>query len=193
LVVWHPVPPRVATVGPSYPIPIGETSNSDKNKDGKDKDVKLPQSIPRPVSSIERIASFITQQSSQIPSLALRVLPPAIQTRTSRLSHPPVLYRGTKAVVYGPGIPAPWNSSVPGQEAVGAGGGPPTKDSGANSKDGSAKPLLPDARLYATWDYDTKDFRVAIAPFARTRSRMGSVNTQSAGGGISMPRTQVAK
>jgi hypothetical protein len=70
-----PCPPRVSTIGPSYPIPIGDTSNSDKNKDGKDKDVKLPQSIPRPVSSIERIASFITQQSSQIPDLALRVLP----------------------------------------------------------------------------------------------------------------------
>ena len=70
-----PCPPRVSTMGPSYPIPIGDTSNSDKNKDAKDKEVKLPQSIPRPVSSIERIASFITQQSSQIPDLALRVLP----------------------------------------------------------------------------------------------------------------------
>jgi Wiskott-Aldrich syndrome protein len=78
-----PCPPRVATIGPSYPIPLSDSSNADKTKDGKekdkdkdkDKDVKLPQSIPRPVSSIERIASFITQQSSQIPSLALRVLP----------------------------------------------------------------------------------------------------------------------
>lgn len=69
-----PCPPRVSTMGPSYPIPLGDTSNSDKNKD-KDKEVKLPQSIPRPVSSIERIASFISQQSSQIPDLALRVLP----------------------------------------------------------------------------------------------------------------------
>ena len=67
-----PCPPRLATMGPSYPIPIGDT---DKSKDGKDKDFKLPQSIPRPVSSIERIASFISQQSSQIPDLALRVLP----------------------------------------------------------------------------------------------------------------------
>jgi hypothetical protein len=70
-----PCPPRVSTMGPSYPIPICDTSNAEKNKDVKEKDVKLPQSIPRPVSSIERIASFITQQSSQIPDLALRVLP----------------------------------------------------------------------------------------------------------------------
>ena len=68
-----PCPPRVATIGPTFPVPIGEApSSSDK---GKEKDVKLPQSIPRPVSSIERIAPFITQQTSQIPSLALRVLP----------------------------------------------------------------------------------------------------------------------
>ena len=77
------------------------------------------------------------------------------------------------------------------QEGNGAGSSLP-KDSTANNSNGSAKPLLPDARLYATWDYDTKDFRVAIAPSARTRSRMGSLNTQSAVGGggtglISLP------
>jgi Wiskott-Aldrich syndrome protein len=93
---------------------------------------------------------------------------------------------------------------VPGQEGIGAAGGPPAKDNGA--KDGSAKSLLPEAKLYATWDYETKDFRVPIAPSARptTRSRMGSLNTQSAaaagGGGtglISLPvassRGKVAK
>jgi len=70
-----PSPPRVSTIGPSYPVPIGESLNTDKGKDSKEKDFKLPQSIPRPVSSIERIAPFISQQTSQIPSLALRVLP----------------------------------------------------------------------------------------------------------------------
>ena len=66
-----PCPPRAATIGPSYAVPIGgDASNTDKSKD-----IKLPQSIPRPVSSIERIASFVSQQSSQIPNLALRVLP----------------------------------------------------------------------------------------------------------------------
>jgi hypothetical protein len=113
------------------------------------------------------------------------------------LSHPPVLHRGAKALVYGPGVPAPWNSNLPGQEGNGAGGSL-LKDTTANNN-GAPKPLLPDARLYATWDYDTKDFRVAIAPLARTRSRMGSLNTQLAGGGtglISLPvasRSKVAK
>ena len=82
------------------------------------------------------------------------------------------------------------------QEAIGA-AGPPAKDKAA--KDG-AKPLLPDAKLYATWDYDTKDFRVAIAPSARIRTRMSSLNTQPAGSGtglISLPvgssRTKAVK
>lgn len=70
-----PSPPRVSTIGPTYPIPIRETPNTDRDNDGKEKDIKLPQSIPRPVSAIERIAPFISQQTSQIPSLALRVLP----------------------------------------------------------------------------------------------------------------------
>ena len=85
------------------------------------------------------------------------------------------------------------------QEGNGAGSSLP-KDSTASNNNGPAKPLLPDARLYATWDYDTKDFRVAIAPLGRTRSRMGSLNTQSAVGGsgtglISLPvaRSKVAK
>lgn len=117
---------------------------------------------------------------------------PAIQARTSRLSHPPVLYRGTKAVVYGAGIPAPWNSNPTLQEGIAV----PAKD---KAKDGT-KPLLPDAKLYATWDYDSKDFRVAIAPSARPRTRMSSLNTQPAGSGtglISLPvgssRTKAAK
>ena len=113
------------------------------------------------------------------------------------MSHPPVLHRGSKALVYGPGSPAPWNSNLPGQEGNGTGGSLPKDSSTANSN-GAPKPLLPDARLYATWDYDTKDFRVAIAPLARTRSRMGSLNPQSAGGTglISLPvasRSKVAK
>lgn len=112
-----------------------------------------------------------------------------------------MLHRGTKALTYGPGIPAPWNSNLPGQDGVGAGGPLTTKDSNAtNGKDGGPKPLLPDARLYATWDYDTKDFRVPLAPSVRTRSRMSSLNVQSSTGAgtglISLPvatRTKATK
>ena len=72
-----PCAPRVATIGPSYPVAIGSpTVNDIKGKnDAKDNDVKLPPAIPRPVSAIEHIAPFVSQQSSRIPDLARHVLP----------------------------------------------------------------------------------------------------------------------
>ena len=73
----RPCPPRVSTIGPSYPVAIGDpTANDIKGKnDTKDKDVKLPPAIPRPVSAIEHIAPFVSQQSSRIPDLARNILP----------------------------------------------------------------------------------------------------------------------
>ena len=72
-----PCPPRVSTIGPSFPVAIGNpTVNDSKGKnEAKDNDVKLPPAIPRPVSAIEHIAPFISQQSSRIPDLARHVLP----------------------------------------------------------------------------------------------------------------------
>ena len=72
-----PCSPRVSTIGPSYPVAIGSpTVNDIKGKiDAKENDVKLPPAIPRPVSAIEHIAPFISQQSSRIPDLARHVLP----------------------------------------------------------------------------------------------------------------------
>lgn len=104
---------------------------------------------------------------------------PAILTRTSRLSHPPVLQRGSKLLLYGPGIPAPWNANSPTPaETV-----PPlsaklkegANGTGGKSEDPLVKPILPDARLYATWDYDSKDPMAPLGSTMRTRGRMGSV------------------
>lgn len=80
-----PCPPRMATIGPSYPVPINETPGSEKGKETKEKETKLPQSIPRPVAAIDRIAPFISQQTSQIPGLALHVLPVSTSIFTTRL------------------------------------------------------------------------------------------------------------
>ena len=109
-----------------------------------------------------------------------------------RLAHPPVLYRGTKPLYYGRGIPAPWNShSVPSMTTTdGHGGGvPPTPNSttsvsalalpsprnkakdreaengGENGNVGEGserKSLIPDAQLFATWDFESKDFKVPV-------------------------------
>jgi hypothetical protein len=112
---------------------------------------------------------------------------PAILARTSRLSHPPVLQRGSKLLVYGSGVPAPWNAnSLMPADAI-----PPTSTkpkegingTGGKSEDCQVKPVLPDARLYATWDYEPKDFRAPMAS-TRTRGRMGSV--QGGSGAISL-------
>ncbi|PPR02830.1 hypothetical protein CVT24_002227 [Panaeolus cyanescens] len=183
-----PCSPRVATIGPSYPVPI---EDSVKGKD-KDSQLKLPPAMPRPVNAPERIAGFVSQQTSKIPDLGKMILPPQIHTRTTRLSHPPVLHRGTKPLLYGAGIPAPWNMNALPDGPSAPGAPPPTpkdKDGGEkDSSDKAAKPLLPDARLYATWDHETKDFKVPLTshrPVAHGRSRLGSIQTGS--GGITLP------
>lgn len=45
------------------------------------------------------------------------------------------------------------------------------------------KPVLPDARLYATWDYEAKDFKAPLNPSnVRSRNRVGSM--QAGGSGV---------
>ncbi|KAF8901049.1 hypothetical protein CPB84DRAFT_1680169 [Gymnopilus junonius] len=182
-----PCPPRVATIGPSYPIAIGDTHGD------KDKDTKLPPTISRPVSGPERIAPLVGQQTSRIPDLARQVLPPTILARTSRLSHPPVLHRGNKPLTYGTGIPAPWNANAITTGPDGA--VVPTPQSTkpkelaqtANGKEPPVKATLPDAKLFATWDYESKDFRVPLTPaVVRGRGRIGSMHS-SGSGLISLP------
>jgi len=124
-------------------------------------------------------------------------LQPTILTRTSRLSHPPVLYRGNKPLVYGNGIAAPWNANAvpPGPDGAPA-ANPATSKSkeipSANTKDSPVKPVLPDARMFATWEHEPKDFRVPLNPPARGRNRMGSI--QASGSGlISLPVSSRSK
>lgn len=115
--------------------------------------------------------------------------------RITRLAHPPVLYRGTKPLYYGRGIPAPWNSHpVPSMTTTDGGVVvPPTPNSttsasslalalpsprmkakdhrevengGENGSVGEGserKSLILDAQLFATWDFESKDFKVPVA------------------------------
>ena len=103
------------------------------------------------------------------------------------MSNPPVLHRGSKQLLYGSGIAAPWNANA---LATGPDGITPTpvamkpkETPTANGKESPVKPILPDAKLYATWDYEAKDFKVPLNPTAaRSRNRMGSI--QSSGSGV---------
>ncbi|KAJ7799783.1 hypothetical protein B0H14DRAFT_2387847, partial [Mycena olivaceomarginata] len=77
---------------------------------------------------------------------------PAVYARVTRLAHPPPLARGSKILKYGQGAPAPWNAGTTGAGADGDG------DGGKGEEDKK----IPDARVYATWEYESKDFRVGI-------------------------------
>jgi Wiskott-Aldrich syndrome protein len=134
--------------------------------------------------------------------------------RITRLAHPPVLTRGTKPLLYGRGIPAPWNShAIPPTESNGVPGTPlaakhkdKEKDKDGENGDVPSKPFLPDAQLLATWDFDTKDYKVPLPsssslpilsshPLRHHRSRVGSVHGSgiagsSSGGVISLAATR---
>ena len=108
-----------------------------------------------------------------------------------RIGHPPVLSRGTQKLTYGPGVYASWNSSFspapPATAAPGKGkevnGLTNGKEKEKEKEQEAARPL-PDARLYATWNYEQKRFDEPLV----IRRRMGSI----AGGigGVSMGRTR---
>lgn len=73
-----PNAPRVAAIGPSFPIPISKfppTPTDGKDETDKDKKPNLPSAPPRPVATSERVAPLVSQQPSRIPDLARQVLP----------------------------------------------------------------------------------------------------------------------
>lgn len=180
-----PNAPTVAPVGPSYAIPLSAPAAAEeKDKDGKKEDEKdrksnLPGAAPRPIGTQERIVPLVSHQTSRIPELAREALSGAVLSRITRLSHPSVLQRGPEKLTYGSGVPAPWNSdksSAPipapsmakGKEL--ANGLPNGK-----GKEGEKEPVLPDARLFATWEHDQKSFREPLT--VPRRARQGSVHT----------------
>jgi hypothetical protein len=112
---------------------------------------------------------------STIDSLCLAQ--PSVHVRTTRLSHPTVLTGNGQKLIYGSGVPAPWNAaSTPPVAATPTVNKP--KDGTVNGISNNNKPketpkTLPDATLFATWDYDKKDFRQPLVP--GRRGRVGSV------------------
>ncbi|KAI0656335.1 hypothetical protein C8Q70DRAFT_935834 [Cubamyces menziesii] len=174
-----PNPPRVAPMPPSYAVPIGKGPGT---PDGKEKEEEkrpnLPGAPPRTIVPYERLTPTVSQPGSRIPKLARQVLSGPVYARTTRLTHPPVLQRGSQKLTYGPGVNAPWNASFSpmpaatpapgkGKEAGGANGA-------VNGKEKEKEPPrpLPDARLYATWSYEQKLFDEPLV----IRRRLGSVH-----------------
>jgi hypothetical protein len=81
---------------------------------------------------------------------------------------PPPLERNDQKLFYGPPVPAPWNSASGANVGEGKGSkGGKEKD----EEDEEEDKVLSDAHLFATWDYDPKDFRAGL-PMARRGSKM---------------------
>jgi len=179
-----PNAPRVSSMAPSHAVPLKPVSTpapgTDSKVDKPDHDsnrLLLPSMSPHPITYTECITPLMSQQASRIPEVARAVLSPSVYLRATRLSHPPVLKRGNQILVYGPGVPAPWNAITtpqpPSQPAV------KREDKSASGMlNGKAKeepqPILPDARFYATWDYEQKNFK---EPLAVGRKRTGGIQS----------------
>ncbi|TCD68995.1 hypothetical protein EIP91_009217 [Steccherinum ochraceum] len=185
---WEPAPslfgssapnvPRVATIGPTHPVPLGKEDGKGKEKEGAESaaEAKMPPMPTRPLPSADRVAPLVSSARPRIPQLAKHLLSNPVHNRTTRLTHPPVLLRGTTKLVYGQGVPAPWNSSaIPLAPPAVPQAGKPNGSKDTNGKDDptSAAKLLPDARLFATWNWDQKSYKESL-PAVR-RGRMGSV------------------
>lgn len=101
------------------------------------------------------------------------MLQPSVYLRATRLIHPPPLKRGAQTLVYGPGTPAPWNAT----NALAPAPPPPKKDE-KPALNGKSKeeppPVLPDAKYYATWDYESKSFK---EPLVLGRKKIGSMQS----------------
>ncbi|KZT23044.1 hypothetical protein NEOLEDRAFT_1070346 [Neolentinus lepideus HHB14362 ss-1] len=178
----QPCPPRVSVMMPSYAMPINATptpadGKGDKTSDPNKEKKSLPSAPPKTVVPTERIAPMLSQQGSRIPELAKNILPSSVYTRATRLAHPPVLMRGNQKLTYGSGLNAPWNS---------------TPLAGGKAKDtdvqDDAPKVLPDARFYATWDYEPKHFWEEIGNVKRART--GSINMSAS---ASSGRTKSSK
>ncbi|THH17282.1 hypothetical protein EW146_g3495 [Bondarzewia mesenterica] len=109
----------------------------------------------------------------------------SVQLRTTRLGHPPVLQRGPEKLTYGTGINAPWNSNSTSTAAPAVptpimGKGKESLANGLSNGKGKEpaekeKKAIPDARLYATWEYEQKSFKEPLT--IPRRARQGSIQS----------------
>ncbi|KAJ6463331.1 hypothetical protein C8R45DRAFT_1176831 [Mycena sanguinolenta] len=146
-----PSAPRAWPIVPTFAVP----ASSKHAPDADDTPQRRFPSTTRSVATPDRIAPLVASQGSRLPELSRRVLPPSVYTRVTKLSHPPALSRvknGATFLKYGQGVPAPWNAPPSGAQ-----GG----DGDGKGKDGDGG-RIPDARVYATWEYEAKDFRAPL-------------------------------
>lgn len=81
---WEPPPtlyaspepnmPRIATVGPTYPVPVSMSEKEKENGSGEP-ETRLPPAPPMPAATSDRIAPSIAQQGSRFSAVAKELLP----------------------------------------------------------------------------------------------------------------------
>jgi len=114
-----------------------------------------------------------------MPDIARQVLPTSVYNRATRLFPPPVQVSSSNdKFVYGPGIPAPWNSSHSPDDGAAAGAkkGKDVPNGHKEDRKGEDKAdAVEDARLFATWDYEMKDYRIPLGPGKKGRTSSTSL------------------
>lgn len=78
---------------------------------------------------------------------------------------------------------APWNATTPAVPSSATPGLKKELNGLPNGKDAEGeKKALPDARLYATWNYEQKHYQEPLNIVAARRGRMGSIQAGVSGG-----------
>ncbi|KAJ7180863.1 hypothetical protein C8R46DRAFT_1070783 [Mycena filopes] len=144
---------RAWPIVPTFAVPVASSSDGTPQR-------RFPPT-QRTVAAPDRLAPLLASQSSRLPELAKNTLAPAVYARVTRLTHPPPLTRGNKLLKYGPGVAAPWNAVAVVEE--------PKKPKAADGddetprdRDRDKEKRIPDARVFATWEYETKDFKAGL-------------------------------
>jgi hypothetical protein len=156
---------RFGTPTPSFPVAL-------KPEDQK-AGIPLPQTSKSFIPG-DPIVPLVSLQPSRLPTLARTVLsvsqrcqnskccPKPVQApiyrKITRHLPPPALQRDNRKLTYGPGVPAPWNSKPSDEKSHKN----KEKDKDKANVDGGVK--LVDALMFATWDWDAKDFRTPLGP-----------------------------
>ena len=120
------------------------------------------------------------------------VLQLAVYNRAARITPPVVLSSGpNEKFLYGSGVPAPWNSNSAVSNANGATSGKGKEQLNGKSKAESTpkdeKDSIVDATLFATWEFESHDFRQPLAPHKRGRVVTGNFSSIVTGGPNTAP------
>ncbi|KAG8902799.1 hypothetical protein FRB99_004098 [Tulasnella sp. 403] len=184
-----PSPPRCPAPLPTFPVPISSTDPNAPPPSGP----PLPKVGNKVVSDDLKAADQMstTWMQSNLLRVARGVLPPHLYAKVTQQVPPPPLRPPSAApntntkdanaeqsepLLYHKPISAPWNSSADANEYK-------KKDAKKNMfRDmGNAGKKLPEASLFATWDWTTKE---PEEPLAVRRGRLSSYPTASFVGGV---------